>query len=190
MSREVLINDLKAKGEQQIAGLWREAREEVERFRAEAEQRLTGEQDRCNLAGTEAERAVQRRRTMAARRRAETIITRAEQELNARLLTLAREMLDGEWPGDRANLLTRLAAELPPDGWGRIRVNPADAGTASALFPGAAIVSDPQIPGGLVATSRDDRVTIDNTLSTRLNRIWSRLAPKLLQEASKDAALT
>ncbi len=188
MSREVLIKDLRAKGEEQIATLWREAREEAEKFRAEAERRLAGEHDRCDLAGREAERAVQRRRTMAARRRAEAIISRAEQELNGRLFDLARELLKGEWSGDRARLLARLASELPPVEWRRVRVNPVDAGTASELFPQAEIVPDPRIPGGLAAISRDGRMTVDNTMPTRLERAWSRLVPEIMREVASDVA--
>jgi vacuolar-type H+-ATPase subunit E/Vma4 len=76
---------------------------------------------------------------------------------------------------------------LPAGDWSLIRVNPADFETATALFPLARIESDPEIPGGLIATSGDGRVTIDNTWSTRLRRIWSRLAPKLLREVAQDA---
>jgi len=188
MSREVLINDLRAKGEEQIATVWREAREEAEKFRIEAARRLAGEHDRCDLAGREAERAVQRRRTMVARRQAEALVTRAEQELSERLYSLARDLLSREWSGDRVDFLARLAAELPPGDWVRIRVSPVDTEAASKLFPQAEIVAEAGIAGGLIATSRDGRVTIDNTLSTRLDRAWSRLAPELLREVTQDAA--
>jgi len=188
MSREVLIEDLRAKGEERIAAIWREVREEAGKFRAEAEQRLAGEQDRCDLAAHEAERIVQRRRTMAARRKAAALVTRAEQELRERLYSLALEQLSGVWSGDRAELLARLAGELPPGDWGLVRVNPADTATTAKLFPGAEIEPDPQIPAGLAATSRDGRITVDNTLSTRLERAWPRLAAELLREVVEDAA--
>lgn len=188
MSREVLIKDLQAKGEEKIATVWREARAEAERFRAEQQQRLAGEHDRCYLAEREVRQSVQRRRTMAARRQGEALVTKAEQELQDRLFKLALDLLDGGWPGGRQQLLTRLAGELPPFDWGRIRVNPADRDITANLFPGAEIVTDPEISGGLEATSRDGGITVDNTLSTRLLRAWPRLVPELLREAKRDVA--
>jgi vacuolar-type H+-ATPase subunit E/Vma4 len=181
MSREVLINDLRAKGEQQIDTLWREARAEVERFRTEALERVTVERNSCDLTGREARQSLQRRRAMAARRRAGEIITRAEQELGDRLYGLARGLLGAAWSGDRATLLAGLAAELPPGSWGRVRVNPVDVVAVGPLFPAAEIVPDAKVLGGLEVSNRDGSVTIDNTLNTRLERSWSRLVPELLR---------
>jgi vacuolar-type H+-ATPase subunit E/Vma4 len=187
MSREVLIKDLRAKGEGQIAEIWRETRAEVERFRAEQERRLAGEHDRCYLAEREVRKSVLRRRTMAARRQCETLVIRTEEELHDRMFILARKMLGGEWVGDRQRFLARLAGELPPGDWGRIRVNPADHEAARNLFPKAEIVGDPEIPGGLEAAEPDGSVSIDNTLTTRLLRAWPRLVPELLREAKRHA---
>jgi vacuolar-type H+-ATPase subunit E/Vma4 len=181
MSREVLINDLRAKGEQRIATLWQEARDEVERFRAEAVARVSAERHNYDLTGREARQSLHRRRTMAARRRAGEIITRAERELSDRLYGLARSLLGGAWSGDRATLLAGLAAELPPGSWGWVRVNPEDLVSAGQLFPAAELVPDPEVSGGLAVTSREGSVTIDNTLNTRLERAWFQLIPELLR---------
>lgn len=188
MSREVLINDLRAKGAQQVDTLWREARAEVERFRAEAAARVVAERNSCDLTGREASQALHRQRAMAARRRAGEIITRAEQRLSGRLYGLARNLLDGEWPGYRATLLADLSAELPPGDWGLVRVNPIDAVFAGQLFPAAKIAADPEVLGGLEVTGRDGSVTIDNTLNTRLERSWSRLLTEMLRELRRDDA--
>lgn len=182
MSREVLINDLRAKGARQIESLWREAREELERYRAESAARVTVERSSCDLTGRETSQALQRRRAMAARRRAGEIVTRAEQELGERLYELARNLLGGDWSGDRSALLAELAAELPSGSWERVRLNPADLAAAGQLFPTAAMVPDPEVLGGVEVTSPDGTVTIDNTLNTRLERAWSRLLPELLRE--------
>lgn len=188
MSREILLNDLRAKGEAQRTALWLEAQAEAERLRAEAAQRLTAELARCELAGDEVGRAVHRRRAMAARRQAGALIARADQELSDRLYLLARELLAGDWPADRPALLAELAAELPPGDWTQVRVNPADQTNAAQLFPRHEIVADPQVLGGLAVTNRTGEVTIDNTMNTRLVRIWSGLLPELLREV-KDGAL-
>lgn len=181
MSREVLINDLRAKGAQQIDAFWREARAEAERYRAESQARVTVERNSCDVTGREARQSLQRRRAMTARRRAGEMTTRAEQELGERLHGLARELLGGAWSGDRATLLAGLAAELPPGSWGKVRVHPADVGVAGRLFPSAEVVADPEVRGGLEVTSPDGAVTIDNTLNSRLERAWSRLVPGLLR---------
>lgn len=182
MSREVLISDLRARGGQQIDTLWMEARAEVERFRAEAAARVTAERNSCDLTGREASKTLHRRRAMAARRRAGEIITQAEQELSDRLYGLARALLGGDWSGNRATLLAGLAAELPPGNWGRVRVHPDDVVAAGKLFPPAEIVPDAEVLGGVEVTSSDGSVTIDNTMNTRLDRVWSRLLPELLRE--------
>lgn len=189
MSREVLINDLRAKGAQQIEALWREAREELERYRAESAALVTVERNSCDLSGREATLALHRQRAMATRRQTGEIITRAEQQLSDRLYELARNLLSGsDWSGDRATLLADLTAELPPGSWDRVRVNPVDAVTASQLFPAAEIVADQEVLGGLEVTGQDGSVTIDNTLNTRLDRVWPRLIPELLQELRQDDA--
>jgi vacuolar-type H+-ATPase subunit E/Vma4 len=182
MSREILINDLRAKGAQQVESLWREARAEVDRLRLEAEARLAGESASCERAGREASQSLHRRRGMVARRRAGGIITRAEQELAERLHGLALSLLPTAWAGERGELLAELAAELPAGDWGVVRVHPEDGTLVTTLFPEAEIVIDDQVLGGLAVTSRDGSVTIDNTLNTRLARIWSRLVPELLRE--------
>lgn len=188
MSREVLIHDLRAKGEQQAETLWREARAEAERFRAEAAARVAAERNSCELTGREASQTMHRRRTMAARRRAGEIITRAEQELSDRLYGVARGLLGSEWSGDRAPLLAGLAVELPPGSWERVRVHPLDVAAAGRLFPQAEIVPDAEVLGGVEVSNLEGSVTIDNTLNTRLDRLWSRLVPELLREVRPDGA--
>ena len=187
MSREVLIRDLQAKGEEQIAALWREAREQAEEFRRRAEERLAAEGDRCSLEARTAGQAVRRKHLVAAQRRSAAVVTLAEQEVADRLRGLASEALPRLTGTDRAGLFSRLAAEVPPGDWGEARVNPADADAAAKLFPGAKIRPDASVSGGLDLTSRDGRITIDNTLEKRLERIWSRLAPELLREVANDA---
>lgn len=186
MGRELLISDLRAKGEEQVATLWRQAREEAERFRLESERDLAAQLGRRESAELEAVQAVHRRRAMAAHRRSAAITTRAEQALSDRLYALARTQLGQAGVGERAAWLAGLAAELPAAAWARVRVNPADAAAARALFPQAEIVADPAIPGGLEVSTADESVCIDNTLNTRLARAWSLLVPELLREAARD----
>lgn len=188
MSREVLINDLRSKGELRIESLWREARAEAERWRSEAAARVAAERLRCEQAGREGGQAVQRRRTMAARRQAGMIISKVEQELSGRLYGLALGLLVSACSGDRAALQAGLAAELPGGDWGKVRCHPEDVAVTGALFPAAAIDADPRVLGGLEVTSRDGGMIIDNTLTTRLERIWPRLLPELLREAREDGA--
>ncbi len=59
------------------------------------------------------------------------------------------------------------------------------------LFPGAKIVSDGTVSGGLEVMGEAGRICIDNTLEKRLERGWQGLLPKLINavclEIRRDA---
>ena len=78
-----------------------------------------------------------------------------------------------------------LRAELPATDWTSLKVHPADQELAEADFPTAAIDCDDTLGGGLVATSADGAIRIDNSLSCRLLRAWPELLPPLLAELRK-----
>lgn len=177
--RELLIA-LRRKGEEQARSLRAEcSRNEVE-LRAAAAERL------LLLKGEAGERraaecAELRRRILAeAGHEASLVRQRAEHDLAMRLERLARECLPRLRDGGYPALLARLAAELPAGEWGEVRVNPGDRELAAPLFPGARITPVPDICGGFEAISGDGRLTVVNTLESRLEKGWADLLPPLI----------
>jgi vacuolar-type H+-ATPase subunit E/Vma4 len=84
---------------------------------------------------------------------------------------------------DNPELLFRaLISELPPDAWSSVRVNPDFVSLAARCFPDAEIIPDASLSGGFKVTSADGSLTVDNTLSTRLERLWPELLPEILAE--------
>jgi vacuolar-type H+-ATPase subunit E/Vma4 len=125
-----------------------------------------------------------RQRTLRTRavREASLIRLRAEHALSLRLYERARSCLKQLRGGHAEQLFLALAAELPAVQWQRVWVNPVDTVLASGCYPGASIVADDTQAGGLRATTADGGLTIDNTLETRLERVWPDLLPQLIAE--------
>jgi vacuolar-type H+-ATPase subunit E/Vma4 len=71
---------------------------------------------------------------------------------------------------------------LPSLPWQTIWTTPDASSAAAALFPTATIVADPALAGGLKAALAEDSLTVDNTLETRLEKLWPDLLPQLLTE--------
>lgn len=182
MSHSNLIDNLRAKGEQELEAIRRKAGDEVEKLRAEAAEHLNGEECQCRSAADQADGNVRRKMEVAARRRAANLATRAEQELNDRLYGMARRYLSEMFGENRAEIFTRLAREIPDGEWRTVTVHPNDESMAKDLFPQAEIISDDQMIGGLIASSAKGDVRVDNTLGKRLERLWPRLAPGIIRD--------
>ena len=125
-----------------------------------------------------------RQRTLIAKadREAALIRLRAEHALSLRLHERARVCLKQLRTDDSERLFLTLAAELPAVPWQTVWINPGDASTASGRFPGATIIPDETLAGGLKAATADDSLTVDNTLEVRLERLWPDLLPHLMAE--------
>lgn len=182
MSHSALLVDLRARGEQQIATLRRQAREKIDSLRAEADQQLAEAESQCQLTAGQSRETVRRKMAVTAQRQASLIATRAEQKLNNRLYGLGIKLLNGLHDPDRAILLSRLAAEISDNNWQTIIVHPDDQAVARKLFPQAEILTNQDICGGLIASSSHGRITVINTLEKRLERLWPQLAPEILQD--------
>jgi vacuolar-type H+-ATPase subunit E/Vma4 len=186
MAESELKRALQREGEADIRGFWQDAEESVsaqrqeinarlEQLNAETDQRL---QTEGNLLRSSL--------LFAARTKAMEGRLHAEAALEKRLLQLARQLLPELTSSDRARLWQALRAELPTADWTSLKVNPADQELAKVDFPKAAIECDEALAGGLVATSADGAIRIDNSLSCRLLRAWPDLLPPLLLELRKQ----
>ncbi len=187
MGYEELLAALRAEGERKAAMIREKTAAEAARLRAKAADGLVllKEKYRQELAR---EIAAQDSAIIAeAEREARRIQLAAEEKLAERLFELARRLLPRLRNGGYPAVFARLAAELPPDAWEEVRVNPADAELAAALFPAARIVTDAVICGGLEGLADGGRVQIVNTLEKRLERGWPELLPLLLGEIVNSA---
>jgi len=91
----------------------------------------------------------------------------------------ALKMLRGE---GYERVFQALVKELPPLDWKTVRVNPADVALAGRHFPGATIVEDAAIGGGMDSMTEDGKIRVVNTFEKRLERAWEHMAPLLMKE--------
>jgi V/A-type H+-transporting ATPase subunit E len=186
MGYQELIEALRSEGEEKIRAIRQEAEAEAEALRTKAAgeiERIRAEHDRqqskavADLSGEALAEAAARARE---------IRLRAEQELSGRMARLARASL-AQLRDDRyAETFAGLVRELPQHPWMVARVNPADVDMAKTHFPGAEIVPDITIIGGLEVSDRGERIRVVNTFEKRLERSWPEILPGLVRELEKD----
>jgi hypothetical protein len=186
MGRETLLESLRGAAAEDRAALWRDARAAADQYAAELDRAFASERARLqqelatltqNLTH-EANAEAQRRRRATDARDALALANRC------------RMLAEAELPRLRAAygppLFLALAAELPGLEWRRITVNPSDLETAQHVFPGAVVVGDANVRGGLTAETSDGRVRVSNTLETRLALAWPDLALTLVGRRAPD----
>jgi vacuolar-type H+-ATPase subunit E/Vma4 len=183
MDCESLIESLWRDGEKKIQEIEAETKEEVDRIETEISLKITALKENCdkNVFSDSEKRAEDI--LAEAEQRAALIGISTSRELSVRLYQLARGsllLLRNERYGD---VFTALAAELPSLPWKSVRVNPGDAGIARQCFPGAEIVVDEAISGGMDVMTADGKIRIISTFEKRLERAWEEMISDLLQEA-------
>ena len=186
MGYRELIEALRSEGEEKIRAIRQEAETEAKALRTKAAreiERIRAEHDQeqskavADVAGEVLSEA-------AACARA--IRLRAEQELSDRMARLARASIAQLRTDQYAETFAGLVRELPQHPWAVARVNPADADMAKTHFPGAEIVPDGTIIGGLEVSDREGRIRVVNTFETRLERSWPEILPGLVRELEKS----
>lgn len=187
MGRRELLDALQREGGETMTAIAARGKADEERLRAGFEERLVTlrheyEQQR-ELQCTELERSIISR----ADREAALITLRAEHRLSQRLHEQACSCVRRMHVDDPAALFRALQAELPAEAWGSVRVNPDFARLAADCFPAAEIISDPLLSVGFIVTAADGSLTVDNTLSRRLERLWPELLPVLLAELGRGS---
>jgi len=173
---------LQREGEERIRGFWLDAEANVsaERTAIEAEREELHDKADQQL---QAEIALLRSSLLfASQARARECRLHAEADLEQRLLVLARQLLPELADKNREAMWMALRGEFPSAEWAHLTVHPADRELAMREFPAATIECDEAIGGGLIATSADAVIRVDNTLSCRLLRAWPDLLPQLLAE--------
>lgn len=187
MGRRELLEALRREGQEKLAAITGKRGVEEERRRAvtatrRAEMQREHEQQRELLCSG-------RRRLLLAKagREAALLRLRAEHDLALRLQARASISLPQLHRHNAERLFQLLAAELPPLPWQTIWTAPGDTSAAAALFPAATIIADPSLAGGIKAVTADNSLTVDNTLGTRLEKLWPDLLPQLLAALREDS---
>lgn len=182
MPGEELKRALRRVGATASLDAWHQAEQAV------AEQRQAIDKEQSDLR-TAAERrlaadieAVRSELLHAADARVRTLRLQTEAALAQRLKSLAREALGTIADAGRAAFWSSLMAEIPGADWRSVRVHPADRDRARNDLPQADVATDETLSGGLVVSTADGQVQVDNSLTCRLERAWPELLPGLLGE--------
>jgi len=184
MGCKELIESLRAAGDDKLKAIRAEAEQEAERIRADAARRVGAlQEERARKHAAEA--AKQSEALMAeANRTVRAVGLRAERALADRLYRAARASLPALKNVGYQDVFSGLARELPPFTWKTVRVNPGDVALAREQFPGAEVLAEPSIIGGLEATSEGDRLQVVNTFEKRLERLWEEMLPEIMKEVA------
>ena len=185
MGLEELINTLRKNGQKQIDDIWQTAESEAESLR----QKIAAATDEImqNHAEQLSSACQRSRRSIFSEA---DIMTRGKKLLTYR--SLDRALLDAAYkqlPGLRQqnydDVFASLVAELPETEWEKILVNPKDRTLAAKFFPEEIIDPDPSISGGLIATTADSKIIVDNTFKKRLDKKWFHLLPAIIAKIEK-----
>lgn len=133
------------------------------------------------------------RRRAAARQASRRRVFEARDRLLAKVRESATAMLPAALlgPGGRpqvAALLDEAWQYLPPGG-AVVRCQPGLGSVVQSCVagrPNVEVMEDPSVHAGLRIASQDGRLTVDNTLETRLARSWEALAAELLAKLGSE----
>lgn len=181
MSCKELINSLKKAADERVLVIRKEAEQEADAARADVARRLQQRRDEAKKKESEMLRDAIARALSAAENRAREIRLMAEKELSSRLEAAAASSLSALRNGGYEIAFGKMARELPALAWHAVRVNPEDVGLAKKYFPGAEIVPDRNITGGMDVSIQDGSIRVINTFEKRLERAWGDMLPLLIR---------
>jgi V/A-type H+-transporting ATPase subunit E len=182
MNCEELIESLWQEAEKKIDVIIRETDEEESRIVQEALLRISrlreDSQQRCSSdSGKQTEEALSE-----AEKKVRLINIEEDLRLSERLHRISRASLRKLRNRDYQDSFRLMAEELPSLPWKTVRVNHEDAGLARELFPGAGIITDESISGGMDVMTEEGKIRVINTLEKRLERAWGEILPHILKE--------
>jgi V/A-type H+-transporting ATPase subunit E len=182
MSCRELIESLRKGADEKGRVMQQEAEQAAGTAKAEVERRLERLRSDADKQRMEANREAFARALSVANNRARAIRLSAEQELSVLLKNSAASSLATLRRADYEEVFAKMARELPALAWHTVRVNPGDAALAAKYFPGAEIVPDRNITGGMDASIQDGSIRVINTFEKRLERSWSDMLPLLIRD--------
>lgn len=182
MGEQELKKALQREGEASAREFWKKAEAVVEARRKEVDaqlEQLRSETDRKLQADIDELRS---KLLFAAHTESRKCRLLAETAVAERLYKLAQKLLPKLSEDSRNDLWQAYCAELPAADWTTLTVHPDDHDRAQKSFPELKIDRDPQVGGGMIATSADGEIRVDNTLFCRLARAWPDLLSELIEE--------
>jgi vacuolar-type H+-ATPase subunit E/Vma4 len=182
MSCKELIDSLKKAADERVLLMRQEAEREAGAAKADVARRLEQRRDEAKKKEAAAQRDAITQALSAASNRAREIRLSAEKELSARLEAAAASSLPALRKAGYETAFGKMARELPVLAWHTVRVNPGDVALAGKYFPGAEIVPDRNITGGMDASTKDGSIRVINTFEKRLERAWSEMLPLLIKD--------
>ncbi|MDX1775889.1 MAG: V-type ATP synthase subunit E [Desulfobulbales bacterium] len=180
MGLQELLDSLRANERQQIDAIWQAAKDEAEKLRQQvdeataeitkkhAEELDSACQKSMRSIYSETESSVRTKKLFAYNALEQSLKKTAKDLLPA----LRSENYEGEFAG--------LVAEIPEEKWEKVVVNSADVNLAAKFFSADIIEATPDISGGLLVTTAESEMVIDNTFEKRLERIWHRILPAII----------
>ena len=186
MSSQELIEALRRAGEEKARLMREETEREAEDLRLTVSRKVEELRRRYadRLAAVSREEA--RNALAEAGRRARAARLFAEKTLSDRLFLLARSSLGRLREDGYPAVFEKLAAELPPMPWKRVRVHPADVVLARKYFPDAEVVPFEAVTGGMDVEIDGGKIRIVNTFEKRLERSWDELLPCLIRDVYNE----
>ena len=187
MNYEELIESLWLEAEKKIEAMLRETAEEESQIEKEA--MLTVNHIRNDGHQVGASDSVKRKEEILAEAERESRVISIETNvmLAERLNRISRSFLPGLREREYDEIFRSLAAELPSHSWKEVRINPEDSALAREHFPGAEIIPDALITGGMDVSSVDSKIRVINTFEKRLERAWEDIIPDLLKGVYETA---
>ncbi len=173
--RDKALGEARARAEQIVAS----ARQEAEAIRAEHRRRAEGERTQIRTQAAS-----------AASLRAAALLLQAKDEAIQAVFARATDELKrvSEDPARRRKLLRHLieeAAEGLPANRAILEVAPGDAAPAKAVCRELGLAVEvretPEASGGIRLTTEDRRITIENTVASRLSRTRSSLVSRVAE---------
>ncbi len=173
---------LKNQGEQQIRTGWESAEQRVSERRCAIEEAVAGLQEQTDRQ-LQIQTAAQRSELLhEAQTRTREGRLHAEADLGCRLYALAQELLPELAATERRQRWQALCDEIPPAEWQQVLVCTPDRAQAQQVFPACEISLEDNLGGGLMVTTAEGLITVDNSLRCRLQRSWPALLSNLLAE--------
>ena len=176
-----------------IEALLKEADEKVAKIREDAEAKAEEIRDDL-LRNSEGLRREHDKRVLAGEKElAERIIAEAEKKARAIRLSTSDALIKKLYESARGCLsalrdegyeqsFRSLSGEIPREEWKKVRVNPDDMSLAREVFQDAEVVPDENIAGGMIVSTADERIEVNNTLEKRLERYWPAIVPSIVKD--------
>jgi vacuolar-type H+-ATPase subunit E/Vma4 len=188
MGCEELIGSLRRSADEKVRIIWQEAEDEAGKIKEEFRRKLSeldeeSLKSQLSAAGAEAEEIMS-----AATDKARMIGLSSQTMLSERLFRLVSASLPLLRNSEYEDVFSAMAGELPRLSWQRVRVNPADVHLAEEYFPGADIIADETITGGMAAMVEAGKIRVINTFEKRLERAWVDILPCLMRDIHDEVS--